>query len=140
MLGRRSVLPPLCAAAAAYLAAAAAAPAQLGCLVLLLQVNGPLRHLLLLLLQPRQCMRCIWVPPEDVLTSLEQQQQAQQQVLHQLQQQQQQQQGELECLRSILLRAVPRLIAVNKRGHDLKAFNDYWNQQQKQRGRSTKRA
>ncbi|KAL8438142.1 hypothetical protein ACSSS7_000429 [Eimeria intestinalis] len=59
------------------------------------EVNSPLRHLLLLLLQPRQCMRCIWVSPEDVLTS---------------QQQQQQQGDELQCLRTIFLRAVPGLI------------------------------
>ncbi|KAL8274280.1 hypothetical protein Esti_001791 [Eimeria stiedai] len=41
--------------------------------------------------EPRQCMRCIWVSPEDVCTS---------------QQQQRQQQGdELQCLRTIFLRA-----------------------------------
>ncbi|KAL8440607.1 hypothetical protein Efla_005526 [Eimeria flavescens] len=84
-------------------------------------VNSPLRHLLLLLLQPRQCMRCIWVSPEDVLASQQQQQQ-----------QQQQQIDELQCLRTILLRAVPSWVGVGKQGRDLKAFNEYWNQQQQQ--------
>ncbi|XP_026194366.1 uncharacterized protein LOC34621027 [Cyclospora cayetanensis] len=102
-------------------------------------VNSPLRHLLLLLVQLRQCMRCIWVPPEDVLTCQQQQQERQQQQLlplqHQLQPVPEQQQGELESLRCILLRAVPGLVAVNKRGQDLKAFNEYWNQQQLHRGR-----
>ena len=102
----------------------------------MLQVNSPLRHLLLLLLQPRQCIRCIWVSPEDVLTSQQQQQQQQlsQQQLQQQQQQLQQQQGELGYLRIILLRAIPGLVGVTKRGRDLKAFNEYWNQQQQQRG------
>ncbi|CDI74836.1 hypothetical protein, conserved [Eimeria praecox] len=113
-------------------------------------VNSPLRHLLLLLLQPSQNLRCIWVPPEDVLTSQDQQQRQQQQLLQKQQQQlllpqqslmlqqQQQQQGELGCMRTTLLRAVPGLVSVKKSGKDLKSFNDYWNRQH--RGRSTKKA
>lgn len=102
--------------------------------VLLLQVNSPLRHLLLLLLEPRQCMRCIWVPPEDVLTSLQQQAllQTEQQLQVMPQQSQQQQQSELESLRNILMRSVPGLVGVSRQGRDLKAFNDYWNQQRDQ--------
>ncbi|CDJ50867.1 hypothetical protein, conserved [Eimeria brunetti] len=112
-------------------------------------VNSPLRHLLLLLLQPRQHLRCIWVPPEDVFTSLLQQQRQQDLLLQKDQQQlllpqhtlmgQQQQQGDLGCIRSAFLRAVPGLVSVNKSGRDLKAFNDYWEQQQR-RGRGTKKA
>ncbi|CDI79241.1 hypothetical protein, conserved [Eimeria acervulina] len=114
-------------------------------------VNSPLWHLLLLLLQPRQHLRCIWVPPEDVLTSQQQQQRQHQQLLQKQQQQlllpqqslllqqQQQQQGDLTCIRTTLLRAVPGLVSVKKSGRDLKAFSDYWNEQQ-QKGRSTKRA
>ncbi|CDJ35598.1 uncharacterized protein EMH_0005910 [Eimeria mitis] len=113
-------------------------------------VNSPLRHLLLLLFQPRQRLRCIWVPPEDVLTSQQQQQRQQQQLLQKQQQQlllpqeslllQEQHHGDLECIRTTLLRAVPGLVSVKKSGRDLRAFSEYWNQQQQQRGRGTKKA
>ncbi|CDJ39508.1 hypothetical protein, conserved [Eimeria tenella] len=98
-------------------------------------VNSPLRHMLLLLLEPSQHLRCIWVSPEDVLTSVQQQQTQQQQVLFQQpspQQQQQQQQAYLGYLRNIMLRAVPGLVSVNRSGRDLKSFTDYWRRQQQQ--------
>ena len=119
-------------------------------LALRCQVNSPLRHLLLLLLQPRQHLRCIWVPPEDVLTSQQQQQRQQQQLLHKQQQQlllpqqslmlQPEQQGDLACIRTTLLRAIPGLASVKKSGKDLKAFSDYWEKHQQKKGRGTKKA
>ncbi|OEH77723.1 transmembrane protein [Cyclospora cayetanensis] len=41
----------------------------------------------------------------------------------------------LRHLLLLLVQLLPGLVAVNKRGQDLKAFNEYWNQQQLHRGR-----